>query len=288
MPRPDLIIVARGGGSLEDLWGFNEEIVVRAAAASRIPLISAVGHETDTTLIDYAADRRAPTPTAAAEMAVPVRLDLLAWLDGQSGRLTRALTGGVSLRGQRLRDLSRALPRAETLLDAPRQRLDMLSDRLPAALIRTVQLRRVALSDHAGALRPALLRRAIQTERRNLATASDRLSPDRLRLDLERKNRDLATLARRLSDAGQRQITTWRQRTQELDRLRLTLGYEATLQRGYAVVRDEAGAVLTTKAEAASARALEIQFADGRLPLGGRPAPKPASKTPPPEQGSLL
>ncbi|MGR3703639.1 MAG: exodeoxyribonuclease VII large subunit [Paracoccaceae bacterium] len=288
MPRPDLIIVARGGGSLEDLWGFNEEIVVRAAAASRIPLISAVGHETDTTLIDYAADRRAPTPTAAAEMAVPVRLDLLAWLDGQSGRLTRALTGGVSLRGQRLRDLSRALPRAETLLDAPRQRLDMLSDRLPAALIRTVQLRRVALSDHAGALRPALLRRAIQTERRNLATASDRLSLDRFRLDLERKNRDLATLARRLSDAGQRQITTWRQRTQELDRLRLTLGYEATLQRGYAVVRDEAGAVLTTKAEAASARALEIQFADGRLPLGGRPAPKPASKTPPPEQGSLL
>ena len=288
MPRPDLIIVARGGGSLEDLWGFNEEIVVRAAAASRIPLISAVGHETDTTLIDYAADRRAPTPTAAAEMAVPVRLDLLAWLDGQSGRLTRALTGGVSLRAQRLRDLSRALPRADTLLDAPRQRLDMLSDRLPAALIRSVQLRRVALSDHAGALRPALLRRAIQTERRNLATAADRLSLDRFRLDLERKNRDLATLSRRLSDAGQRQITAWRQRTQELDRLRLTLGYEATLQRGYAVVRDESGAVLTTKAEAASARALEIQFADGRLPVGGRPAPKPSSKTPPPEQGSLL
>ena len=149
LPRPDLIIVARGGGSLEDLWGFNEEIVVRAAAASRIPLISAVGHETDTTLIDYAADRRAPTPTAAAEMAVPVRLDLLAWLDGQSGRLTRALTGGVSLRAQRLRDLSRAMPRAETLLDGPRQRLDVLSDRLPAALIRAVQLRRVALSDHA-------------------------------------------------------------------------------------------------------------------------------------------
>ena len=289
LPRPDLIIVARGGGSLEDLWGFNEEIVVRAAAASRIPLISAVGHETDTTLIDFAADKRAPTPTAAAEMAVPVRLDLLAWLDGQSGRLTRALTGGVSLRAQRLRDLSRALPRADTLLDGPRQRLDVLADRLPAALIRSVQLRRVALSDHAGALRPALLRRAIQAERRNLAVASDRLGLDRFRADLERKNRDLASLSRRLSDAGQRQVKTWRQRIEEQDRLRLTLGYEATLLRGYAVVRGEGGEVLTTKAQAAKARALEIQFADGRLAVGGKPAPKAGAKPQtPPEQGSLL
>ncbi|MCD1625849.1 exodeoxyribonuclease VII large subunit [Seohaeicola saemankumensis] len=293
LPRPDLIIVARGGGSLEDLWGFNEEIVVRAAAASRIPLISAVGHETDTTLIDYAADRRAPTPTAAAEMAVPVRLDLLAWLDGQSGRLTRALTGGVSLRAQRLRDLSRAMPRAETLLDGPRQRLDVLSDRLPAALIRAVQLRRVALSDHAGALRPALLRRAIQSERRNLAVASERLSLDRFRTDLDRKTRDLARLSQRMSDAGQRQVKGWRQRTLELDRLRRTLGYEATLQRGYVVVRAEGGAVLTTKAEAAKARLLEIQFADGRLTVGGRATGGKESKTSgkpqtPPEQGSLL
>ena len=288
MPRPDLLIVARGGGSLEDLWGFNEEIVVRAAAASRIPLISAVGHETDTTLIDHAADRRAPTPTAAAEMAVPVRLDLLAWLDGQSGRRTRALTGGVSLRAQRLRDLSRALPRAGTLLESPRQRFDMLSERLPAALIRSVQLRRVSLSDHAGALRPALLRRAIQTERRNLAVASERLSLDRCRADLDRKGRDLSSLSRRLSEAGQRQITGWRQRIEEQDRLRLTLGYEATLSRGYAVVRGEGGEVLTTKAAASRARALEIQFADGRLSLGGKGA-KPAGKSqPPPEQGSLL
>ncbi|MFU8862811.1 MAG: exodeoxyribonuclease VII large subunit [Rhodobacterales bacterium] len=288
MPRPDLIIVARGGGSLEDLWGFNEEIVVRAAAASAIPLISAVGHETDTTLIDYASDKRAPTPTAAAEMAVPVRLDLLAWLDSQSGRLTRALTGGVSLRAQRLRDLSRAMPRAETLLEAPRQRFDVLSDRLPAALIRGVQLRRVALSDHAGALRPALLRRAIQTERRNLAVASERLSLNRFRVDLQRKNRDLTDLSRRLSEAGQRQVKGWKQRIEEQDRLRLTLGYEATLQRGYAVVWGEGGAVLTTKAEAAKARALEIQFADGRLAVGGKAAKAPSKPPTPPEQGSLL
>ena len=123
LPRPDLIIVARGGGSIEDLWGFNEEVVARAAADSDIPLISAVGHETDTTLIDFTSDKRAPTPTAAAELAVPVRLDLIAWVDSQDGRLSRAVGQGVSRRKERLRDLVRILPRAEALLNEPRQRL---------------------------------------------------------------------------------------------------------------------------------------------------------------------
>ncbi|MEP3033853.1 MAG: exodeoxyribonuclease VII large subunit, partial [Pseudoruegeria sp.] len=112
LPRPDLLIVARGGGSIEDLWGFNEEIVARAAAASHIPLISAVGHETDTTLIDFVSDMRAPTPTAAAEMAVPVRLELLTTLDNQQARLVRAIEQAILNRKQRLQDLSRALPRA--------------------------------------------------------------------------------------------------------------------------------------------------------------------------------
>ncbi|MEC7258087.1 MAG: exodeoxyribonuclease VII large subunit, partial [Pseudomonadota bacterium] len=106
LPRPDLIIVARGGGSVEDLWGFNEEIVARAAAASEIPLISAVGHETDTTLIDFVSDKRAPTPTAAAELAVPVRLDLLAWVEAQGARLTRAAGNATTQRRQRLADLA--------------------------------------------------------------------------------------------------------------------------------------------------------------------------------------
>ena len=125
LPRPDLLIVARGGGSVEDLWGFNEEVVARAAAASDIPLISAVGHETDTTLIDFVSDRRAPTPTAAAELAVPVRMELIGAVRDFGTRMERAMSQRLEVRGQRLRDLSRALPRPEELLDGPRQRLDL-------------------------------------------------------------------------------------------------------------------------------------------------------------------
>ena len=175
IPRPDLLIVARGGGSIEDLWGFNEEEVVRAAAGSRIPLISAVGHETDTTLIDFASDRRAPTPTAAAEMAVPVRLDLLAAVEGQGARLMRAAGQGVALRGQRLRDLSRALPRPEALLAGPSQRLDLWSHRLPAAL-RALAARRRAGFERAGVrLQPALLSRFLIHERRMAEDRAARL-----------------------------------------------------------------------------------------------------------------
>ncbi|MEB8387270.1 exodeoxyribonuclease VII large subunit [Rhodobacteraceae bacterium KMM 6894] len=309
LPRPDLLIVARGGGSIEDLWGFNEETVVRAAAASDIPLISAVGHETDTTLIDYASDKRAPTPTAAAELAVPVRLDLLAWLNGQEGRLVTALTGGVTRRGQRLRDLSRALPRADTLLDQPRQRLDAWADRLPAALIRGVQTRRVALSETAGALRPGVLRRAVDSDARHLAVASERLGSalgrrtreDRRRLDalsarlVQRPpstapaQNALNRLTQRLSDAGQRQIEGWRGRIAVLERQRKSLGYEETLSRGYAVVRGD-GQLVTTSKAAANAEKLEIQFADGRLEVGDTQT-KPKStkrKPPPPEQGALF
>ena len=172
VPRPDVIIVARGGGSIEDLWGFNEEIVVRAVAESRIPLISAVGHETDTTLIDLAADRRAPTPTAAAEMAVPVRLELLAAMARLEERRRGALARGLGQRGQRLRDLARGLPRPDALLAERAQRLDGLGMRLPRALIGFVRDRRLRLGQGAaGRLGPGLLAVGVEKRRQRLIRA---------------------------------------------------------------------------------------------------------------------
>src|SRR5829696_6112348 len=157
VPRPDLIIVARGGGSLEDLMAFNEEIVVRAAAASAIPLISAVGHETDTTLIDHASDRRAPTPTAAAEMAVPVRLDLLADLGGKTARLAGGLARLFDDRRLRLAGLARGLPEPQDLLGAAAQRLDDRSERLRLAIGARFAAARQRLGLAAAGLRPAAL-----------------------------------------------------------------------------------------------------------------------------------
>ena len=310
LPRPDLLIVARGGGSVEDLWGFNEEIVARAAAASDIPLISAVGHETDTTLIDFVSDRRAPTPTAAAELAVPVRHELMAWLDAQEARMSAVVSQGLSMRGQRLRDLARALPRPDSLLEAPRQRLDRAGEQLGPALIAGVQRRRVRLAEVSGTLRPANLRQRVSQDRRRLAELSARLDPamtralamkrdrfeqrskafrpEALARDQATKAEAFAKLVDRVSAAGQRQITTWQARLEAMERLRETLSYKATLARGYAVVRGD-GAVVTDTKSAKKAQALEIEFADGRVALGGKPAP--ARKKPrdvPPEQGSLL
>jgi exodeoxyribonuclease VII large subunit len=283
VPRPDLIIVARGGGSLEDLWGFNEEIVVRAAAASRIPLISAVGHETDTTLIDLAADRRAPTPTAAAEMAVPVRLELMAATDSLGARLHRGLEQGVRQRRQRLSDLGRALPQPDSLLAPARQRLDYLGERLKSALREATARKALRLADLT--LRPGVLRQAVAEQRRRTDSLAARLTPALTR-SLKDQTGHLTRQAARLQPAlVQARIDRQRDRLASLDRLRQTLGYTATLARGYAVVRGD-GQVVTDKASASAAQTLEIEFKDGRLTLGTKPARK--AKDTPPEQGTLL
>jgi len=285
LPRPDLLIVARGGGSVEDLWGFNEEIVARAAAASTIPLISAVGHESDTTLIDYVSDQRAPTPTAAAELAVPVRLELIAWSEDQAARLTRAASAAVTQRRQRLADLARALPRHDTLLDTPRQRLDLIAERLPAALRHATQNRAVLLAKSSASLRPILLSRMVQAKAGQLTAQVARMHPRQLRQDISQKNDALQALAQRLGMAGTAHLGRLRTQMEATDRLRETLSYKATLERGYAVVRTK-GKVVTTHATAAKATALEIEFADGRLKVGGKPAGKPRPTSP--DQGSLF
>ncbi|MEO0872771.1 MAG: exodeoxyribonuclease VII large subunit, partial [Pseudomonadota bacterium] len=173
--RPDVVIVARGGGSIEDLWSFNEEIAVRAIAECTMPVISAVGHETDTTLADYAADRRAPTPTAAAEMAVPVRVDLEATLADFAARQRRAVHRPVELGRERLEARVRRMPRPEALLQPQVQRLDDLSERLRRGLTLRAGRGREALAGTAARLSPALLRRAQRDAEQRLARV--RLTP---------------------------------------------------------------------------------------------------------------
>jgi len=290
IPRPDLIIVARGGGSMEDLWGFNEEVVARAVAASEIPLISAVGHETDTTLIDYVSDLRAPTPTAAAEAAVPVRRELLARVSELEARLKQAQYQFVSARGQRLADLARALPRPAGLTAMARQRFDAWEGRLAAALRSVAATKRQSMSRVSGVLRPALLARLIERKQARLQQNLTRLSPAPLLARTGRLTERLQGVQMRLDTKMSQRLADAGARLAGFERLRETLGYKATLRRGYAVVRGD-GAVLTSAEAARKAREIEIEFSDDRLTLGtstSQPKSKPKPQKSDPDQGSLL
>ncbi len=291
LPRPDLIIVARGGGSLEDLWSFNEEIVVRAAAASMIPLISAVGHETDFTLIDFTADWRAPTPTAAAEKAVPVRADLMLQLRQLGTRKLACWQRGIEQRRKELNLLTRALPK--DILAQPRQQLDNLSERLPRALRANAQIHHTQYSRVASRLSPQLLRREVERRRERYDNLNRRLRTSLIanaqahRARLAR-HRDRVTAC---GNAAQRAMRTYLDqrtaRVERAERLLAAFSYREVLKRGFALVRDGEGRPLHAAADVPTGLRLEIEFADGRIGAvaDGEARPTAVSKSKPRNKG---
>jgi exodeoxyribonuclease VII large subunit len=285
--RPDVIIVARGGGSLEDLWSFNEETVVRAAARSLVPVIAAVGHETDWTLIDHAADLRAPTPTAAAEKAVPVRSELAAALADLARRQSGAALRTLDRRRSEFRALARALPQSDSIFALRRQQLDTLESRLMGAREKAPARGQLGLARLSHRL-------AQQSPHAKMGRAAERLKALNQRLlrcrtvGNDGKKQDLKHLAARLGGTrvacigtvrdvrirlhglADRMARGWKARivarrvdVNGLDKMLFSLGYPQILARGFALVRDSGGKPLRRAAEVADGAHLDIQFADG-------------------------
>jgi exodeoxyribonuclease VII large subunit len=269
--RPDVLIVARGGGSIEDLWAFNEEVVVRATAASNIPLISAVGHETDTTLIDFASDLRAPTPTGAAEKAVPVRSDLIQRITTLDGRLKGGLVRGLDVRRTELRAAAAKLPRVEALLQIPRQRYDRAAERLNASLVANTRAAQSKLDRIAARLRPEALVQDITRRREHLARTTARFQPAIART-LEAHKKHLTGAARMLEG----------------------LSHKSVLARGFVMVHREDGTLVRAAKDLSAGDEVELTFADDKQkavidpgtttePSKPRAKPKPGG-----DQGSLF
>ena len=316
-PRPDLLIVARGGGSLEDLWPFNEEIVVRAAAAASIPLVSAIGHETDVTLIDHVADIRAPTPTGAAEIAVPVRSELIAKIDSLVGRSRVAATRAVNSGRRELTGFARALLSATDVLANPSRSLDEIAGRLGRSLAVNAHAHRARLDRIAAGISPAGLGRLIGHAGSRISAVGERMT-QALSVHAERKRSALALRSRRLRPApisnrvgiasdrltelnrrqrhalSQRILNAW-QKLEALDKLldAFSLSKESILTRGYALVHAD-GKVASKASEIPRGGALEIEFTDGRVSaIAGTGAispkrPRRRTKAHDPSQGSLF
>ena len=299
VPRPDVLIVARGGGSLEDLWAFNEEIVVRAAAASEIPLISAVGHETDTTLIDFASDRRAPTPSAAAEMAVPVRADLVTETLDYAKRLTGGMTRLLREQAMELAGLVRGLGDPRRLIEERQQRLDVSGERLALATRQLVDRRTTALAA-ARLIEPhaviAAKEQLLSAETRALRSAMERFKGDTLQ-KIDRTSDRLDQFGERLKRAGGDLLERGLQRVEQAAKLMESYSFHSVLGRGFALVRDQDGAPVLAAAGVRAGDALKIQFADGNVDTRATDAPvsAPRPASPPRRrdggggtQGSLL
>jgi exodeoxyribonuclease VII large subunit len=271
LPRPDLLIVARGGGSVEDLWPFNDEALVRAAAGSAIPLISAVGHETDTTLIDFVSDRRAPTPTAAAEMATPVLAELKAVVLGFEQRMARSAQNTLEIRRTRLSAAARGLPKPQDMIGLASQRFDLAAGRLGAALERNAA-----------------------AHERDLVRISSRLSFGLLdrprRLNAERT----AELGARLNAAAARRLVQLSERLDRIDQLRRSYDPNGPLKRGFARVHRADGALVRSAAGLAPGDTVALVFADGQrgavVDGQAQPAAKRAQKVGGPKtaQGNLF
>ncbi len=263
LPRPDLLIVARGGGSVEDLWAFNDEALARAASASAIPLISAVGHETDTTLIDFVSDRRAPTPTAAAEMATPVLAELKAAVADYQRRLVAGAERTLELRRNRLSAAARGLPRPADILALASQRYDLAAGRLGAALQRNTSVHERELVRTTARFNPALLERPRALKAQRVAELGARLAP--------------ATL-RRLERLDERLVS--------LDKLRLSFNPERPLDLGFALVHRPDGSIVRDGSALEAGEAVTLEF-KGKVKRGAviegtpsiaRPAPGPKPK----------
>ena len=293
-PRPDLLIVCRGGGSLEDLWAFNEEVVVRAAAASDIPLISAVGHETDTTLIDHAADLRAPTPTAAAELAVPVREDLLYTVADHGRRLIGGLRRRLGEAQTSLRAAARGLRDPRDLLNASAQRLDDLSDRLARGLTLGLERKSGRLTAAAGGRRlPRALATDLSRHRHAYERTGLRLQRRLVGERLRERRRALDVTTDALHRRMVRGLEARAARAATQGKLLETLSYQNVLMRGFALVRNEAGTPLKDAHAALPGMGLMIEFRDGTLGAtvsGGAKPKEPgpaggAAKKRPPRRG---
>lgn len=317
VPRPDLLIVARGGGSVEDLWCFNDEGLARTAAAARIPIISAVGHETDTTLIDFVSDRRAPTPTGAAEMATPVLADLRYAVADLDRRMVQAGGRLIEDRRTRLRAVARGLPaRPEDLLALAQQRLDHVSSRLGSGLQRNVALHERHLAVAGGKLSPALLRTRIERGRDRLRGAGDRLgaalqagvargerrllqvsarlSPEPLHRRLDQREARLDALGARLNSVMPHRMEREADRLAGLSRALATLD-PGRPKPGFARVENADGGWITSASALETGQAVRLVFGDGARPAVIEGDPRPASPRPPAKpkppaagQGSLF